>query len=158
LVLFEKGRESGRERKKGMTMGGARFKWRAEVGNGSAGWHHASGVEEGTRRGGWPARGPWLVGASGGGAGVSLGHVPTRIGESGGWQVGPWSISFKFEIQTHSNLTDLNLTFASSKNLEKYGCEDLKKWTTFSIETSSDSEGIRNENSGKSLGLGFDII
>jgi hypothetical protein len=67
-----------------MTMGGARFKRRAEVGNGSAGWHHASGVEEGTRRGGWPARGPWLVGASGGGAGVSLGHVPTRIGESGG--------------------------------------------------------------------------
>jgi hypothetical protein len=65
-------------------MGGARFKRRAEVGNGSAGWHHASGVEEGTRRGGWPARGPWLAGASGGDAGVSLGHVPTRIGESGG--------------------------------------------------------------------------
>jgi hypothetical protein len=51
-ILHEKGREWGREQKNRVTTGGAYFKWRAEVGNGSVGWCHTSGVEEGTRRGG----------------------------------------------------------------------------------------------------------
>jgi hypothetical protein len=33
-----------------------------------------------------------------------------------------------------------------------------KGYTTFALETSSDSEGIWNENSGNSLGLEFNII
>jgi hypothetical protein len=38
----------GRERKRGATTGGARFKWCVEVGKGSTGWRHTSGIEEGT--------------------------------------------------------------------------------------------------------------
>jgi hypothetical protein len=65
-VLLEKGREWGRERKKGAAMGGARFKRHTEVGNGSVGWRHALGVEEGTRRGNGPEAG--RCGRSGAGA------------------------------------------------------------------------------------------
>jgi hypothetical protein len=40
----------------------------------------------------------------------------------------------------------------------KYAFEGLEEINNFSIETSSDSEWISNENSEKSLGLEFDRI
>jgi hypothetical protein len=51
-------------------------------------------------------------------------------------------------------LTNPNLSFPSSKNLEKI----LGATGTFSIESSLDSEWISNEKSEKSLGLEFNEI
>jgi hypothetical protein len=52
-------------------------------------------------------------------------------------------------------LTNPNLSFPSSKNLEK---KILGATGTFSIESSLDSEWISNEKSEKSLGLEFNEI
>jgi hypothetical protein len=61
--------------------GGACFKQRAKVGNGSAGWRHMSGVEEGTQRGGRLRRGSRPMGAGGGGPGTPLRRVAAQTRE-----------------------------------------------------------------------------
>jgi hypothetical protein len=64
------------------------------------------------------------------------------------------------QIQINSNgskllktLTTQKMPCPSSKNIKKnMVLKLLKRWTTFSIETSSDSECILNEKSEKPLG------
>jgi hypothetical protein len=173
----------GRERKKGVVMGGAHFKRCAEVGDGSVEWRDPSGVVEGTWRCGRPSRGRRPIGAGGGGTSAPLGRVPAQIGQSGGWWVGPatvpgsighWHVGPSYSArvwisqtgQFHPNLkfkliqtlTNPKLTLPSSKFFEKMVLKISERWTTFSIETYSDLKGVWNENSGKSLGLEFDRI
>jgi hypothetical protein len=69
------------------------------------------------------------------------------------------STSFKFKIQSHSNFDWSKIDLPELQKFGKHMVVNIsKRWTTFSIETSSDLEWISNEKFENLLGLEFNRI